>query len=583
MEMFFDIRLDYYEKRKAYLAAKLTEEWEKLDNKVRFILAVVHGELVVSNRKKADILAELRDEGYKTFFPVKKNAQAGGAVAAEDEEGEESPDEAEPLKLDRGYDYLLSMKLWSLTMEKVQELCKERDNKRDLLDTLLAKAGHHLWLEDLDALEDALDMFEEAIVLEEEEERKAVRKATKAGNKSRGGNAGAKKTTVKRGKQRGHNHSDDSDEEDFGDDDSDYEATIKPKAKPRAALKTTTSSAPPRAKTSTAAVKVPVEKVTAPAPTPMEIVEEDLSKLTLLDRMKKRMQQKEAAAAPKSIESKAKAVVDLRDDSDEDAYQPEKEQESSARRAVSRPARAAVSRPKVYAVDSEDDEDLLSDSASEGSVSDSESDFESDDMPTTKKSTKAPVAKVKQSVVQKKLQDAPIPAPTVAKSKKRVAKGNPANVTSPAKQAASYTAANVMFSPGIATPPDTKKARKQNVPAVDRILSLVQEDELPAKKGPGKKASTAAKKVTAPRKAATTAPKAKKAAPAPKKSTKRVMDSDDENDDDEFTLEEEVTVTESQKPARSTRKIVKSYVFDDESDEEESDFSEADDESDFSN
>ena len=34
MEAFVDVRLEYYERRKDFLSNKLTEEWEKLDNKV---------------------------------------------------------------------------------------------------------------------------------------------------------------------------------------------------------------------------------------------------------------------------------------------------------------------------------------------------------------------------------------------------------------------------------------------------------------------------------------------------------------------------------------------------------------------
>lgn len=37
---------------------------------VRFILAVVEGRLVVNNRKKVDLLNELKREGYDMFFPA---------------------------------------------------------------------------------------------------------------------------------------------------------------------------------------------------------------------------------------------------------------------------------------------------------------------------------------------------------------------------------------------------------------------------------------------------------------------------------------------------------------------------------
>jgi hypothetical protein len=34
MRDFFEVRIQYYDRRKAYLIEKLTEDWEKLENKV---------------------------------------------------------------------------------------------------------------------------------------------------------------------------------------------------------------------------------------------------------------------------------------------------------------------------------------------------------------------------------------------------------------------------------------------------------------------------------------------------------------------------------------------------------------------
>lgn len=39
-------------------------------SKVRFILAVVEERLQINNRKKADLLAELKREGYDMFLPT---------------------------------------------------------------------------------------------------------------------------------------------------------------------------------------------------------------------------------------------------------------------------------------------------------------------------------------------------------------------------------------------------------------------------------------------------------------------------------------------------------------------------------
>lgn len=44
----------------------------KLSNKARFILAVVAGTLVVSNRRKADIESDLDMQGFVRIAPAKK-------------------------------------------------------------------------------------------------------------------------------------------------------------------------------------------------------------------------------------------------------------------------------------------------------------------------------------------------------------------------------------------------------------------------------------------------------------------------------------------------------------------------------
>lgn len=49
----------------------------KLSNKARFILAVVSGTLVVSNRRKADIESDLDMQGFVRIAPTKKVSQQG--------------------------------------------------------------------------------------------------------------------------------------------------------------------------------------------------------------------------------------------------------------------------------------------------------------------------------------------------------------------------------------------------------------------------------------------------------------------------------------------------------------------------
>jgi len=59
LEYFFPVRLEYYGLRKASMLDALRADLQRLDNRVRFILEVIDGSIVVSNRKKADLLQEL--------------------------------------------------------------------------------------------------------------------------------------------------------------------------------------------------------------------------------------------------------------------------------------------------------------------------------------------------------------------------------------------------------------------------------------------------------------------------------------------------------------------------------------------
>lgn len=189
LRSFYDVRIEHYVKRKAHLLSRMTEEWEKLDNKTRFILAVIDNKLVVSNRKKHELLSDLAKKGYKAFSDKKKKKDVQDAES----DSEEIADEESPTAtLEKGYDYLLSMKLWSLTMERVQALKNQAAEKRRELDTLLAKTPEDLWNEDLDALELSLDNFDAVFAEAELTESRARNKAVK--NRAAGGGKKAKKS-----------------------------------------------------------------------------------------------------------------------------------------------------------------------------------------------------------------------------------------------------------------------------------------------------------------------------------------------------------------------------------------------------
>lgn len=132
----------------------------KLDNKVRFILAVVNGEIIVNNRKKADLLIELKQKGFTPSFPNK--AKTGGAAAEEEPlESEENDEDVENSKggVKAGdYAYLLAMPIGTLTLEKVQELLAEKSKQENQVEELKKETPKSLWMKDLDAFLVALDV-----------------------------------------------------------------------------------------------------------------------------------------------------------------------------------------------------------------------------------------------------------------------------------------------------------------------------------------------------------------------------------------------------------------------------------------
>ena len=71
---------------------------------------IIDKKLIVSNKKRAAIVAELRSFDFRPFSKVKKALEEGEVEPTLEEEEEGA---------DSDYDYLLGMAIWSLTAEKV--------------------------------------------------------------------------------------------------------------------------------------------------------------------------------------------------------------------------------------------------------------------------------------------------------------------------------------------------------------------------------------------------------------------------------------------------------------------------------
>lgn len=196
LNAFYQLRLEFYDKRKALLLSKLRREQRMLSNKARFVEEVCSGDLVVSNRKRAVILAELKSRSYELFDKDSKaKSNEGDDDEEEGEEDELSDSDGDGENLAKGYEYLLGMKIWSLTFEKAEELRKQLAEKTKLVVDLEATTPSQIWLNDLDAVEEALEKRDDEIKSSSADQKKAQVRSQQQQAKTASKNAAAAKRT----------------------------------------------------------------------------------------------------------------------------------------------------------------------------------------------------------------------------------------------------------------------------------------------------------------------------------------------------------------------------------------------------
>ncbi len=236
MEEFYTLRLLFYDKRKMHMLSTLKRDLNIIDNKVRFILGVIDETIVVKRQKRKVIVVMLFKKGFTPYskFTIgdeqdklaekllviqAEQAEAENAEEEENEkekekeEGKENAGEAKGRKKtdDTGlpvptkeYDYLLSMPMWSLTYERVEQLLAQKKEKEDQIAELDKLSAKDIWKRDLDEFIKALDDVENAEALQLIKDMEAAPSAKDAGGKKprrRAKKEGAPPN--KRGKRKG--------------------------------------------------------------------------------------------------------------------------------------------------------------------------------------------------------------------------------------------------------------------------------------------------------------------------------------------------------------------------------------------
>ena len=386
LHTFFNVRLEFYKKRKDSLLKVLRREHGILDNKARFVEAVCNGKLKLSNRKKKDLLNELQKMGFELFDKEKK------AKDDEDEDDEEEEDENTSIgQLTKGYEYLMGMKLWTLTMEKVEKLKAELEDKAEEVAILEATEPHQIWWKDLDDIEDALDERDAEIAAAIAEEVAAQNKSKKLQAKK---NKKADKKSKKKKKKKDEWDSDESEsEEEAGFSDEDDYIVQKKSSKTKAASAVSRPAAPkdspivtediPGVSLFTAESLLEKKKLKEAKETKKiaDKAGDDASSLVegiaAMSVGTKASKSKKVAAPPKAKKApaKKKTTVESDDESEDDDMEVEEVQ------PVKKPRAARARKTVDYkAMVGEEEEDGADDSESDGGFDsesdDDESDFE---------------------------------------------------------------------------------------------------------------------------------------------------------------------------------------------------------------
>ncbi len=114
---FFDIRMEFYQKRKDYITNELKEQTDLLKNKIKFIKGYIKGNIRINNIKKVEIEKQLKELQFMT--------------------------------VNNTYDYLTNLPIIALTEERITELKNKYDDIKRELETIQNKTIKQLYREDL--------------------------------------------------------------------------------------------------------------------------------------------------------------------------------------------------------------------------------------------------------------------------------------------------------------------------------------------------------------------------------------------------------------------------------------------------
>lgn len=145
------VRLDKYDERKKYQIKMLEKDYNILSEKIRFILDVIAGKIIIMNKKISEITEKLVELKYKKI--------------SKDEDGEEDAG---------GYNYLLKMPISQLTYDRKIILEKEVDDLKKTLNEIRNTSIEQIWKRELNELMVAWKKHREDIEMDYENDKNGI-------------------------------------------------------------------------------------------------------------------------------------------------------------------------------------------------------------------------------------------------------------------------------------------------------------------------------------------------------------------------------------------------------------------------
>lgn len=167
LEDFYKVRYGLYEERKMAVLENLSKEAKRLSNQARFIKEFIEKTIELRNIPQKDIMLNLKNRGFDQITgedKIPKRVEADAVeqppISGQEEEDEDEVASNDLKALKKGYDYLLSMKIWTLTKEKYNKLLRQVENINNEVKRIDAMTVVDMWEADLDNFMTVYDNYE---------------------------------------------------------------------------------------------------------------------------------------------------------------------------------------------------------------------------------------------------------------------------------------------------------------------------------------------------------------------------------------------------------------------------------------